>query len=488
MATDSDPLGTIESRCAGAVQKKEAMECAAAQPGAQAQAEAHRAERAGALQTQQQTGTYPRTDEGYMALKTWWWNSPDGPHERGLDDRPADTARLLMEHLSVDEPALAEYVAAARDHARTFSWEEGRLRYTFCPFYQAALHAIAEHLGRPATDRGGAHDIKWVTETLQRTLSDDFGMDVDAEDGDEPGDFHLLERLDSACICQFNDTLNREFPEARLTPRAVFDNPTLGALAERIQAGPGPSDLLAPGTQPGDVADLNLKGPLNTPWPKLTAPAAPFTQLVGRAPPLDHGQNLYSPVRPGSLSQATEHTGVFRRATDGMQAVMIPGAAATIGDSNTRPLSRALKNEQPCHTVPLSTFLIDIEPVSVGAFARFLNLVEPSVEEQLAWFLPASKDPRVSDCPLQLTDAEGWSPKPEVSPSWPMILVSWHGANAYSLWANGGDPRRYKDAAAGFLPSEAQWEYAARGSKPMNYPFVSRGANNRSSAFALPRM
>jgi formylglycine-generating enzyme required for sulfatase activity len=43
-----------------------------------------------------------------------------------------------------------------------------------------------------------------------------------------------------------------------------------------------------------------------------------------------------------------------------------------------------------------------------------------------------------------------------------MVLVSWFGANAYSLWANGGNWKLYP-SHDGFLPSEAQWEYAAQG-------------------------
>ena len=57
----------------------------------------------------------------------------------------------------------------------------------------------------------------------------------------------------------------------------------------------------------------------------------------------------------------------------------------------------------------------------------------------------------------------------------PMILVSWFGANAYSLWANGRDWSAYQGEPAtepeSFLPSEAQWEYAARGAFYRTFPW-----------------
>ena len=56
-----------------------------------------------------------------------------------------------------------------------------------------------------------------------------------------------------------------------------------------------------------------------------------------------------------------------------------------------------------------------------------------------------------------------------------MILVSWYGANAYSLWANQRDWGEYRGhdttATSSYLPSEAQWEYAARGPNWHLYPW-----------------
>ena len=51
----------------------------------------------------------------------------------------------------------------------------------------------------------------------------------------------------------------------------------------------------------------------------------------------------------------------------------------------------------------------------------------------------------------------------------PMVLVSWFGAAAYSLWAHGRDWRMFRTECC--LPSEAQWEYAARGPRSKRYPW-----------------
>jgi formylglycine-generating enzyme required for sulfatase activity len=56
-----------------------------------------------------------------------------------------------------------------------------------------------------------------------------------------------------------------------------------------------------------------------------------------------------------------------------------------------------------------------------------------------------------------------------------MVLVSWFGANAYSLWANRHEWNgAMVNEGESFLPTEAQWEYAARGARWQPFPWGAK--------------
>ena len=185
----------------------------------------------------------------------------------------------------------------------------------------------------------------------------------------------------------------------------------------------------------------------------------PFTQLGGRWEPQVKEKPLSERLTKGPAAQ-------YRRRSDGMRCVLIPSAAVEIGCD----ASESLLDERPLHIVEMSSYLIDAEPVSTTAYCRFLNSVGPIAPEGLAdLFVLDSQDNRNEQMPVTQADGE-WQPVVGTE-RWPMVLVSWYGANAYSLWANGWDWLLYREDGTSFLPSEAQWEYAARGPRHRAFPW-----------------
>lgn len=229
--------------------------------------------------------------------------------------------------------------------------------------------------------------------------------------------------------------------------------------------------------QPFRIADLaelvvhQLRvGTITNPieWLAAQSPASvrhvPFTQgCVFHEPSVD--VPLFE-----SIGVAENGSAAFRRRTDGMRCVTIPGTRCEIGHNG------GLKDEQPSHSVWISSFVIDCEPVSVLAYCRFLNSVGVSDREVLRdWFVTADDDHRRQHVPVVAIDGL-WQPRTPEAAAWPMVMVSWFGANAYSRWANRVDWRNYKRVfqftpGRSTLPSEAQWEYAARGAQYRDYPW-----------------
>jgi iron(II)-dependent oxidoreductase len=98
----------------------------------------------------------------------------------------------------------------------------------------------------------------------------------------------------------------------------------------------------------------------------------------------------------------------------------------------------AYDNERPSHEVDVPAFSIDAEPVTNGAYAKFLADTG-ATEPPLSW----------------KRDGDAWSRRrfgslEPVPPDEPVQHVSWEEAAAYARWAG----KR--------LPTEAEWEHAAK--------------------------
>jgi gamma-glutamyl hercynylcysteine S-oxide synthase len=169
--------------------------------------------------------------------------------------------------------------------------------------------------------------------------------------------------------------------------------------------------------------------------------------------------------------------------------VTVPEGTWTIGRDD------AARDQRPAHAVTLRAFRIDSTEVTNAAFAEYLNALSLEVGADFA----AGEAATVGLSPEILALlAEG----PEGSGAYPIIALddpqarigvsggrfvpsrgyadhpvtetTWAGARAYCLW-RGAD-----------LPSEAQWEAAARGADDRLYPWGD-AAPDRSRAFVSNR-
>jgi formylglycine-generating enzyme required for sulfatase activity len=109
-------------------------------------------------------------------------------------------------------------------------------------------------------------------------------------------------------------------------------------------------------------------------------------------------------------------------------------------------------DEQPVHAVARDGFWIDRTEVTNARFAAFLNERGNQAEGGATWL-----ELEDEDCLIEQVGGE-FQPKSGYADH-PVVEVSWYGAAAYCGWAGAR------------LPTEAEWEYAARGPDGYVYPW-----------------
>jgi formylglycine-generating enzyme required for sulfatase activity len=169
------------------------------------------------------------------------------------------------------------------------------------------------------------------------------------------------------------------------------------------------------------------------------------------------------------------------RARDGMTVVYVPAGQFEMGmsDAQVEHVVRIcrqtdddcspewFRSTQPAHTVTLDAFWIDQTEVTNAMFAEFLNEEGNQVQDGVSWLEPGAGHRGIVYGHIE--EQQGVLQPEAAYEDHPVIEVSWYGAAAYCAWVGAR------------LPSEAEWEYAARGPQSTVYPWGNAFEGGRAN-------
>lgn len=135
------------------------------------------------------------------------------------------------------------------------------------------------------------------------------------------------------------------------------------------------------------------------------------------------------------------------------------------GGDYFRGSSGGNRDEMPCHQVRVSSFALDIHPITNEQFVRFLDMMGGEKDPQHRDLIRL-RDSRIKRSAGKLSIESGYQKHPVVG-------VTWYGALLYANWVG----KR--------LPTEAEWEIAASGAgAALRYPTGNNIEKHQANFFS----
>gem|GEM_PF-1268354 len=194
--------------------------------------------------------------------------------------------------------------------------------------------------------------------------------------------------------------------------------------------------------------------PTYTATPTITPTLTPIPPTTTNVPPTP------TPIPP-TPTATPPPAGTVRTDAAGIAQVFVPNGCFMMGSDPAKD-SQARPDEQPQHKVCLThDYWIDQYDVTNAAFDAFVKAGGYSTDafwssDGLAW----KQSNKISGPDTTCTQYSS-------EPQQPRVCVSWYEAEAYAKWRT----QTAKDGTNYQLPTEAEWEYAARGPQSFIYPW-----------------
>ena len=162
----------------------------------------------------------------------------------------------------------------------------------------------------------------------------------------------------------------------------------------------------------------------------------------------------YTP-KPETPTAGSTFSDTLKDGGSGPEMVRIPAGSFRMGDIQGGGDS----DEQPVHSVSVGQFAMGKFEVTVGDFKKFVNATsyQTDAEKQNSCYV-------YKDGSWSSQKGANWrNPNFSQNDNHPVTCVSWNDGTAYAEWLSNQVGKQYR------LPTEAEWEYAARAGTETKY-------------------